>query len=316
MQPQTRASQQLNPVSAPARSSWNVYWRLLRPHTLTASFVPVLIGSVFALPLKTFRVDLFCAMLLASILIQISTNIFNEYYDYIRGLDHAQSVGIAGSIVRDGLAPRKILAIAQYTLAASLLLGLYLCLNSSWWLLPVGLCCIAVGYLYSGGPFPISATPLGELVSGICMGLTIIVIAFFIQTGTVTANILLVSIPSSVLIGAILMANNIRDLEDDKNHGRKTLAILLKKNKATYFLAAMFISSYVWIIFLISVAVLPLWSLLAFVSLPKAVQAVRTFRQNTSPESMMPAMVATAQTNTIFGLCLALGLLLQYWFPQ
>lgn len=313
MQIGQQAGQPIQAISPLARNRWGIWWKLLRPHTLTASFIPVAIGTVLALPSQHFRLDLFIIMLIASILIQVATNIFNEYYDYKRGLDHEYSIGIGGAIVRYGVSPRKILSIAQYTTATAILLGLYLCHESSWYLLPIGLCCAAVGYLYSGGPFPISATPFGELVSGVCMGLVIIVISFFLQTGTVTTTAIMGSISTSVLIGAILMSNNLRDLEDDKNHGRQTLAILLKRSKATYCLMGMFIFSYLWIIFLAAIEILPYWSLLTFISIPKAFQASRGFQKNSTPESLAPAMVATAQTNTLFGFSLILGLLFHYW---
>lgn len=293
--------------------AWSVWWKLLRPHTLTASFVPVAIGTALALPFAQFRLSLFAAMLFASILIQASTNMFNEYYDYKRGLDHEHSVGIGGAIVREGIAPGTVLTIAQLFLTVAFCLGLYLCLMSSWWLLPVGLFCASVGYLYSGGPYPISETPFGELVSGLCMGLIIIAISFFIQTGAVTPASLLVSIPTSILIGAILMANNIRDLDGDRLHGRKTLAILTGRRLAISFLSAMFILAYAWTVFLVAAGITSPWVFLAFGSLPKAWQAVKGFRRHTSPEALMPAMVATAQTNTLFGLFFALGLLLHYW---
>lgn len=298
------------------KHKWYVWWSLLRPHTLTASFIPVAIGTVLALPLQQIRFDLFSIMLLTSILLQVSTNIFNEYYDYKRGLDHEYSIGIGGAIVRYGIAPQKILATAQYITATAIALGLYLCSESSWWLLPIGLCCAAVGYLYSGGPFPISATPFGELVSGICMGLIIILISYFLQTGTVTITAIMGSISTSVLIGAILMSNNLRDLEDDKKHGRQTLAILLKRTKATYCLIGMFIFAYVWILFLVAIDMLPPWSIISFISIPRAVQASRYFQKNTTPEALAPGMVATAQTNTFFGFALVLGLLFQYWSSQ
>lgn len=301
-------------ISAYPSTHWKVWWNLLRPHTLTASFVPVAIGTALALPISQFRPSLFFAMLLSSMLIQIATNMFNEYYDYKNGLDNEASIGIGGTIVRDGIAPATILTLSQYTLAAAFLLGLYLCQQSSWWLLPVGLCCAAIGYFYSGGPYPISATPLGEAVSGVCMGLIIIVISFFLQTEAITSQSLLVSIPTSILIGAILMANNLRDLDGDKQHGRKTLAILLGRKAATSLLMMMFILSYVWILALIGTGIISLWGLLTFVSLPKAVTAVKGFRRHNTPQALMPAMVATAQTNTILGLALAMSLLLEFWF--
>lgn len=288
---------------------WNIWWGILRPHTLTASFVPVTIGTALALPSR-IRPDLFIAMLLASILIQVATNILNEYYDYKSGLDHVHSVGIGGTIVRYGVAPPRIFAAAKCVLLAAALLGLYLCHESSWWLLPVGCCCAAVGYLYSGGPCPISASPFGELVSGTCMGLVIIAISFFLQTGTVSNTVIMGSLSTSVLIGAIMMANNLRDLENDTKHGRRTLAIFLQRTRATYFLIGMFIFSYGWLLFLVTIHMLPPLALLSFVSMPKAVQASRHFLTSTRPEDLAPAVVATAQTNTLFGFALTLGLLL------
>jgi 1,4-dihydroxy-2-naphthoate octaprenyltransferase len=145
------------------------------------------------------------------------------------------------------------------------------------------------------------------------MGVVIIGISFFLQTGTITSDVLLVSIPTSVLIGAILMANNIRDLEDDKQHGRRTLAILLKRDGANRCLAAMFAFSYLWIIGLVATGIVSPWAFAAFASLPKAFEASRGFWRSTAPQDLMPAMVATAKTNTIFGFCLTLGLLLHYW---
>lgn len=300
------------PASTAIEKSINIWWRLLRPHTLTASFVPVAIGTVLSLPYEQFRIYPFAAMLLLSLLTQAATNMLNEYFDFKRGLDHENSIGIGGTIVRDGIAPKTVLMIAQLSLGAAFLLGLYLCIQSSWWLLPVGLFCASVAYFYSGGPYPLSATPLGELASGICMGGIIIGTSFFIQTGTLTLECILMSIPTSILIGAILMANNIRDLDGDKEHGRKTLAILLGRKSATMLLAAMFILSYAWIVFLVIIKTTSPWALLSFASIFKAFQAVKGFQAYSTPVMLMPAMIATAQTNTLYGLLLSLGILIQY----
>lgn len=287
-----------------------VLWRLLRPHTLTASFVPVLIGSALALPSGHFRPGLAVMMLLSSLLLQSATNMFNEYYDYRRGLDHEESVGIGGAIVRDGVPAKWVLRIAQGCSALALLLGFLIMQQSSWRILPWGLGCIAVGYFYSGGPFPISATPFGEVAAGACMGLGIISISYFIHTVALTSLVYLVSAAPSVMIGAILMANNIRDLKDDEAHGRKTLAVLLGREKAIRMLAYMFAISYIWVLALSAGGLISPWALLVLLSVPKARQAVAGFRQGRRPVEMMPAMVATAQANTVFGLLLALGLVL------
>ena len=315
MQLHTKANHHQRPPTLKPHN-WQVLWRMFRPHTLSAAFVPVTLGAALSLPYNNFRTDLFLAMLMASILIQAATNMFNEYFDFKRGLDHAGSVGISGSIVRDGLAPATVLNIALLVMAIALALGLYLCVQTSWILLPIGLACAAVGYLYSGGPYPISATPFGEIVAGTSMGVVIVGISFFLQTGTVTMDVLLVSVPTSVLIGAILMANNIRDLDDDKRHGRRTLAILLERHGATRCLAGMFAFSYGWIIWLIATGVVSTWALASFASIPKAIQATQGFSRYTSQQALMPAMIATAKANTIFGFCLTLGLVLAYWRMQ
>ena len=114
-----------------------------------------------------------------------------------------------------------------YIIAA--LLGIYLAANSSFWIIPVGIVCMAIGYLYTGGPIPISWTPFGELFSGLFMGMIIILLAFFIQTGNVNGFVVWISLPIVITIGLINMANNIRDRVKDKASGRKTLPILLGK---------------------------------------------------------------------------------------
>lgn len=114
-----------------------------------------------------------------------------------------------------------------YIIAA--LLGIYLAVNSSFWIIPVGIVCMAIGYLYTGGPIPISWTPFGELFSGLFMGMIIILLAFFIQTGNVNGFVVWISLPIVITIGLINMANNIRDRVKDKASGRKTLSILLGK---------------------------------------------------------------------------------------
>jgi 1,4-dihydroxy-2-naphthoate octaprenyltransferase len=286
---------------------------MTRPHTLTAAFVPVLLGTALALKYGKIHFGLFFAMLIASLLIQAATNMFNEYFDFKRGLDTAQSVGIGGTIVRDGIKPKTVLNLAFGFYGIALLLGIYICANSSWWLALVGLICMAVGYFYTGGPFPIAYTPFGEILSGFFMGMLIILIAFFIQTGTVSSTSILVSVPSMILVGMIMLSNNIRDLDGDKENGRKTVAILLGKKGAIYLLTGMFTFSFLWVLGLIIFGVLPVWTALVILSAPKAMKATKGFIENTIPIKMAPAMKATAQTNTIFGFLLAIGIFIGHY---
>ncbi len=311
MQPHVRSNSK---PAVEANRGFQVWWQMTRPHTLTASFVPVLLGTALALRYGKINFSLFFAMLLASLFIQAATNMFNEYYDFKRGLDTEHSVGIGGSIVRDGIKPTTVMKIALSFYGIALLLGIYISANSSWWLAFIGAFSMAVGYFYTGGPIPIAYTPFGELVAGFFMGMLIVLIAFFIQTGTIDATSVLVSIPIMILVGEILLSNNIRDLDGDKENGRKTLAILLGKRRAIYLLAGLFTLSYLWAFLLIITGVAPAWIAIVILSVPKAFKATQGFIKNNLPVQMAPAMKATAQTNTFFGFLLAIGLFIGHYF--
>ncbi|PLT32192.1 1,4-dihydroxy-2-naphthoate octaprenyltransferase [Bacillus sp. V5-8f] len=310
---QMRTHTESAPLLQDSKRNWKVLWQLTRPHTLTAGFIPVLIGTALAMQSNDINGLLFIAMLVASLLIQAATNMFNEYYDFKRGLDTEESIGIGGAIVRDGMAPKTVLKLALALYAIATLLGVYICIESSWWLAVIGLLCMAIGYLYTGGPLPISSTPFGELFAGFFMGFLIILISFFIQAGNVSRLSILVAIPIGILVGLINLSNNIRDLDGDKANGRKTLAILIGRKKAVFLLGIMFSVSYLWMIGLTATETVSPWVLLVFLSIPKAVKATKGFIGKTVPIQMMPAMKATAQTNTIFGFLLSVGLFISYF---
>ena len=292
-----------------AEGGFKVWWHLMRPHTLTASFAPVLLGTAIA-AVEGFELNffMFLAMLVASLLIQAATNMFNEYYDFKRGLDNENSVGIGGTIVRHGVAPKTIMIIALSFYLVAMLLGVYICANSSWWLVAIGLVCMLIGYLYTGGPFPIAYSPFGELVSGAVMGMGIVLISFFIQSKTVTLDAVLISVPSMILVGAIMLSNNIRDIVGDTEGGRKTLAILVGRSAAVNILASFFIVSFAWIVGLILLNKLTWIALIVFLCLKKPIAAVKLFKAKEKPLEVMPAMKWTAQTNTFFVFLLAIAL--------
>jgi 1,4-dihydroxy-2-naphthoate octaprenyltransferase len=277
---------------------------------LTASFIPVLIGTALAwTATRRLHWTLFFAMLLASILIQAATNMFNEYFDYMSGLDTTDSVGISGAITQDHVPPGTILYLAIATIALAMFLGIYICARSSWWLALIGAVCMLVGYLYNGGPFPISATPFGELFAGGFMGAGIVLLSCFIQQKAILMNEVLISIPFAILIGAILTSNNIRDLENDKRNGRRTLAIYLGHTRAVRFLACSMYFANLWIALLVLFNVASAWVLLALGSIWPAVLAIREFQGTRTSCEMMLGMKRVAQTNTVFGILLLIGLL-------
>lgn len=292
-----------------AHSGFAKYYHLTRPHTLTASFVPVLVGTACAKYFTDIRVDLLVMMLIACLLIQAATNMFNEYFDYKRGLDDHTSVGIGGAIVRNGMSPKSVynLAITFYAIAA--ILGIYICSQSSWLILLVGIICMAVGYFYTGGPIPISWTPFGEIFAGFFMGFVIIMITFYIQVGHLEMYPAIMSIPVSINIAMINMANNIRDRVKDKASGRKTFVILVGKNIAIFTMALLYVISFLVVLY--TVFYKPYGSpflLLVLLSFNLPIKAVNRFFKGHTPIELMPAMKVTGQFNTVFGFLFALGL--------
>lgn len=294
-------------------STLKLMWQLTRPHTLTATFAPVILGTMLALNDGPINWLLFTAMLVCGLFLQIATNLFNEYYDFKRGLDTVDSVGIGGALVRHGTKPSSVLAFALILYGLSVLIGIYICMNSSWWLVVIGIIGMLIGYLYTGGPMPIAYTPFGELFAGLSMGIGFILIAYFIQTGDVSMTSFLVSVPLGILVGGINMSNNIRDIKEDTIGGRKTLAILLGREKAIQLLAISFIVSYAWIVGLVVFGVVTPWLLLVFISVPKPIAAIKNFKEGEGiPMKQGLAMKSTALTNTFFGFLLSIGLIIEY----
>lgn len=291
---------------------WRIWWKLTRPHTLTASFAPVFLGTMIALRDGHFHTGLFIAMLIASLLIQSATNMFNEYYDFKLGLDNEKSIGIGGTIVRNGIQPKTVLQLALAFYAIAFFIGIYIIVQTSWWLAIVGIVSMAIGYFYTGGPFPIAYTPFGEVVSGFVMGMLLVLISYFIQTGEVTTDAILLSVPSMFLVANIMLANNIRDIVQDTKGGRKTMAILIGRENAVRVYATLFALSYIWVIALVLSQHVTPWALIVLLTIPKPIKAVRTFKQSENPLEVMPAMKNTGVTNTLFATSLGLALLIQF----
>lgn len=290
-------------------------WRLLRPFTLTASIVPVLIGTGLAVTQRVFHPALFLAFLLAAILIQAATNMFNEYFDYKRGLDTKEMVGIAGTIVHDGVAPGKVFATAWSFIMVAMGLGVYICAETSWWVALVGTLCMAVAFFYSGGPKPLAYTPFGELAASIAMGPVIVLLAYYVQTSAITSRAVVTSLPIGLLIGAILLGNNIRDMDQDKLGGRRTIAILVGRQRGRMLFASIFAISYGLVLLLIATSQLTVWGLLVLLTIPSSVYVIRLYYRFSEPKQLHAAVKGTAQILFHFGSLMFIGMLVGTWVP-
>ena len=295
------------------KSKLKEFFLCTRPHSYPASIAPVLFGATYALGYEIkFSILKFILFLLACLLIQAATNLFNEYYDYKYGLDKIDSEGISGSIVKGNLSPREVMVGALVLYALAFILGLILTFMTSLYVLLVGLVCMLAGYFYTGGKYPIAYSPFGEVVSGFFMGTIIISLSFYFQTGYVNTDIIVVSLPLFIMIGAILLANNIRDLDNDKESGRRTYAILVGRNNAIKTMAISFIVVYLLNILFIVTKYASWWNLLVFVTIPLAIKIIKGFSTNNHKTTMAPFMVLTAKLTIFVGFIMSLANILKY----
>ena len=295
------------------KSKLKEFFMCTRPHSYPASIAPVLFGATYALGYEIkFSILKFILFLLACLLIQAATNLFNEYYDYKHGLDKIDSEGISGSIVKGNLSPREVMIGALVLYVLAFILGLILTFMTSLYVLLVGLVCMLAGYFYTGGKYPIAYSPFGEVVSGFFMGTIIISLSFYFQTGYVNADIIVVSLPLFIMIGAILLANNIRDLDNDKESGRRTYAILVGRNNAIKTMAISFSVVYLLNVLFIVTKYASWWNLLVFVTIPLAIKIIKGFSANNHKTTMAPFMVLTAKLTIFVGFIMSLANILKY----
>ena len=295
------------------KSKLKEFFMCTRPHSYPASIAPVLFGATYALGYEIkFSILKFILFLLACLLIQAATNLFNEYYDYKHGLDKIDSEGISGSIVKGNLSPREVMVGALVLYALAFVLGLILTFITSFYVLLVGLVCMLAGYFYTGGKYPIAYSPFGEVVSGFFMGTIIIALSFYFQTGYVNTDIIVVSIPLFIMIGAILLANNIRDLDNDKESGRRTYAILVGRNNAIKTLASSFVVVYLLNIVFAVIKYVSWHNLLVLVTIPLAIKIIKGFSTNNHKTTMAPFMVLTAKLTIFVGFIMSLANILKY----
>jgi len=296
---------------SPLRSVSTEWLRLARPFSLTASAVPVLLGTALALGEGVFAWGPFLAMLLGSLLIQAATNMFNEYYDERRGLDVAGTVGIAGSIVHGRVHARAVLIGALFCYTVALLCGIYLVVVGGWPILALGCLCALGGYLYSAGPRPIAYTPFSEATVFVFMGIVIVVIAYAVQDpGSFPPRVPLAALPIGGLVAAILLANNIRDMNSDRRGGRRTLPIVLGRELGVLVYRILLLEAYVAAAALMALDVVPLECALAFLSASAAIRLWRDIGSTTTPERLDPVVKRTAGLHLGFGLLYTVGVLL------
>lgn len=240
-----------NPTSGstPGSPSRAAAWLLAtRPKTLPVGAAPVLLGSAFAHRYGVFDALPALAALLGALLIQIGTNLANDYYDHRRGADSPQRLGPPRASASGLLAPRHVLLAALASFALASLAGLYLILHAGWPILVIGLASLLSGYAYTGGPYPLAYHGWGDLFVLVFFGPVAVTGTYYVQAlaWPVPHGVLMSGLGLGALATAVLVVNNLRDIDTDRAAGKRTLAVRLgRRGTQIEYLALLALAYYV-----------------------------------------------------------------------
>ncbi|HLA25073.1 MAG TPA: 1,4-dihydroxy-2-naphthoate octaprenyltransferase [bacterium] len=286
-----------------------IWWQAVRPFAFSASVTPIIVGSAAAYYAGEFHVGLFFIVLLAAMSIHAATNLANDYYDHVRGVDADQPIGPGGAIQQGHLSPHAVLMGALALFAFSGLLGVWLIAIRGWPIVLIGLLSVLAGYTYTGGPVPLGYVGLGDVVVFVFMGLVAVAGTYFVHTGTVSATVVWAALPMAALVDGILVVNNLRDLANDRAKGKRTLATFIGPGATRVHYLILLVFAYVSTIVGVITGTLPALTLLVLVTLPAARAAWDVVRSESAPLPLtLGGIRATAQLHTRLGLLLSAGL--------
>jgi 1,4-dihydroxy-2-naphthoate polyprenyltransferase len=281
-----------------------------RPRTLPAAIAPVLVGTSLAASEDVFKPLRFAAALVGSIFIQIGTNLANDYSDARRGADTEERLGPVRVTAGGLMPPRRVLVGTWVAFGIAVAAGSYLAAVAGWELLVVGVVSIAAGVLYTGGPRPYGYEGLGELFVFVFFGLVAVGGSYFVQTEDLRWEAVALGVPVGLLAAAILVVNNVRDIETDRRAGKRTLAVRLGRERAVRVFTIMLVLAFAAVPIIAIVGDIDDWILLALLATPLAVPLRRTLAARRDGPALNQLLADTGRLLAVFSLLLSIGLLL------
>lgn len=281
-----------------------------RPWSFTMTAISVSVGSALAAIDGPFDVLLGLLALLSAVLLHAATNLINDYFDVINGVDTVQAATAQyrPHPLVEGRLPLKQVRRAAYGLfGLAAAIGIYLTLVCGWVVLGIGLAGLLAGLTYTAPPLKYKYVALGEVSVFLMWGPFMVEGAYFVQRQSLSLQALWVSLPFGVLVALVLLANNIRDIDHDRQRGIRTLAILLGRRMGLQTYLALVVLAYAGILALALAGVLTLWGLIIFISLPLAIKLLRQMTRAIPAN----ADAMTAKLDTAFGLLLVTALILE-----
>lgn len=289
---------------------WRAWVAASRVPTLPAAASPVFVGAAAAAGAGRFRLLPSLVALIASLLIQVGTNLANDLFDFKKGADAGERLGPVRVTQAGLLSAREVAAGTVATFGLAALLGLYLIYVGGWPLLVIGVLSIASGILYTGGPWPLGYHGLGDLFVFIFFGLVATMGTYYVNAGSLSVTALAASIPIALLVTAILVVNNLRDIEADRAARKFTLAVVIGARATRFQYTAMVSVAYLAPLAMRLSGLLSNWFWLPWLSLPVAIDQVRTVARGTEGAPLNRILKGTGQMELLFALLLAVALLL------
>ena len=280
----------------------------IRPKTLPAAISPVIVGTAMAVADKEFKSLPALAALIGALLLQIGVNLANDYFDYKKGIDTNERLGPI-RVTHSGLIPTTHIKSAMViTFGLVALVGVYLTSVGGWPILIAGIASMMAALAYSGGPYPLASHGLGDIFVFIFFGLVAVCGTYYVQSLRITSLILLTAVPVGLLITAILVVNNLRDIMTDRLARKNTLAVRLGKWGARIEYLLLLAVSYVFPVFLVISGKVSSLVLLPLISLPMAVIQGRLICRGEG-RVLNKGLAGTAQMTLVFCILFSIGLI-------
>lgn len=281
-----------------------------RPKTLPASIAPVLVGTALATRAGEIDLLVFVATLVTAVLLQIGANYANDVFDFLKGADKAR-IGPTRVTQSGLLTPRQMLTGTAAIFITATLLGVYLVYVGGLPIVVIGVCAIIAALAYTAGPFPLAYHGLGDLFAFLFFGIVAVVGTSLLQTGRIEVLTVLGSLPTALLVTNIIVVNNLRDIDTDREANKRTLAVLIgdRRTRIEYvlFVALAYLTPpLLWLFGLLGPG-----ALLAWLSLPAGIALARDLWRTPRSPALNPILGRTAQFNLLFSALFALGIALR-----
>ena len=287
---------------------WHAWGLAIRPRTLPAGAAGVVMGSALAWADGRFRPGAFLACLAAALLLQIGSNLANDVFDFERGTDTPERLGPTRVTQSGLLSPAQVKGGMAVAFGVAALLGIYIAWLGGWPIIVIGIAAILAAIAYTGGPFPLGYHGLGEVFVFLFFGVASVAGTYFVQAGAVSAAAWWMTLPPGLVITAILVVNNLRDIDLDRKGRKLTLAVRLGEGVTKGEYLVCMIAAYLVLPLAAMFGVVPWWALLAWLSLPLAFRATRVvLTQKGRP--LNAALADTGLVAFLFSLLFWVGLL-------